>query len=676
MKDFMKKYKRYIIILAILIGIWVYNNINKVESQSLTDSDIVDVEMWSIWSSLQVLWTVKIVNNQKLTFGNNGRVTELYVNQWDMVTKWQLLAEIDTSDALNNIEQQRLQVSSAMINYNKLFSNTKDYQIKQAQADAERLMLSSSMWDIELQQLDLEKQEAINTQKNNIQTLKDRISLNKSKIDTLKWDIEYTILSEWQTLNTAEADNNAALQMVQNSVKSSILDIKDLLAVVKGYLYFDTSEKYPLELWAKDSSARQRAELTYVQLKKILSDFESASFQIPSNYNSAKILLDKNKQLIDAWMKLCDDTYGVFDASVVWVNLTESDLGMQKNTIISTRSNLNNSLNNLVNLDKQLATALDPEITKLNTQNNISQKEQNLQDLQNAIDNDTRWLVEAEDKLAKLYLDYDIKIQDKKNDVTIQAKNAEVARLNAISIANWPTSDDIAWASNVISQAKVWLLQARNALEDYQIIALFDGEVSAIDFDVDDQISAYNQWLTIEASGSYEVNILLDQLDIVKIHPWQEAKISLDAYPDTMFDWYVTTIDPTPIKDQWVVSYKATILLNQTDVPIYNEMSATVTIEIDKRDDVLLVPSLSVMSSWYDNYVELYNNGTISMQLVTVGINNGKKIEIISGLSLGQQIILRNFKVDKVEWSVFQQKTSHDDNPWSQMKKMDSAGAR
>ncbi len=676
MKMFVKKYKWYIVWFAIILLIGVYN-INRSRTEYLTDSQFVDVKAWSISSSLQALWTVKIVNNQKLTFGVNGRVTHLYVKQWDIATKGQVLAEIDTSDILNDIEQQKLQVSNAVINYNKLFSNTKEYQIKQAQADAERLIFASSMWDIELQQLNLEKQEMISAQENSIKAIKDRLSLNRLKIDTIKGDIKYTTLAEWQTLNAAEADNNAVLQTIKNTMSTSVLDAKDLITNVKQMMYFDTTEKYPLELWARDFSVRQKAENTYNIFKKTLSDLENVSTQIPTDYASAKTILDKNKELLQGSMELTDDVFAVLDASIDGTELPQSQIDIQKSTIMSLKSKFNLNLNNLTNLDKQLATALDPEITKLNTQNIISQKEQNLQDLQNTIDNDTRSLKEAEDKLNKLHLDYDIKIQNKQNDIVLQSKNAEVARLSAISLATGPTPDEKAWASNMISQAKVWLTKTSDKLKDYQIIALFDGKVSAIDFHIDDQISSYMEGITIESSWSYEINVLMDQLDVVKMHPWQGATISFDAYPDMTFYGYVSAIDPTPVEDQWIVSYKATILLDNIEEAIYNKMSATVSIEIDKKNDVLLIPSLALISSWYDNFVELYNGNKISMHKVEVWINNGKNIEIVSWVSLWQKVVVRNFGVtNPTSSSPFGPPQSQEDNPRIQMDEMDNGWSR
>lgn len=675
MKKNIKQYMFYLIIIWLVV-IWVYNNINKRNFKSDESKNFVNVEIWDISSSLQVLWTVKIVNNKKLTFGVNGYVTKINVKQWDFVTKWQILAELNSKDALNNIDLQKLQVSNAIINYNKLFSTIKEYQIKQAQVESDRLALSASLWDVELRQLSLEKQEIINNQQNEIQTIQDRIALNKSKIDTLKSDIEYTILSEWQVLNTAEAENNAALQMVKNNLSTIILDSKDLLANVKQMMYFDTTQKHPLELWAKDFSVRQNAENTYNIFKNTISELEGYIIQNPTDYITAKQILDKNKILLDRWMQLTNDTFNVLDASVDWVELPQSQIDLQKSTIMSLRSKFNTNITNLTNLDKQIAIAMDPELTKLNTQNVISQKEQTLKDIQNAIDLDSRLLVQAEDKIEKLYLDYDIKIKNKQNDITLQQKNAEVAKLNAISLANWPTSDEKAWASNMISQAKVSLDNASNKLEDYRISALFDGEVTAIDFDIDDYISAYDQWINIEIPWSYEIKVYLDQLDIVKIYAWQQANINLDAYPDYNFSWYVASIDPTPIIDQWIVSYKATILLDQTDKIIYNEMSATVTIIVDEKKDVLLVPSVSIINSWYDNYVELFDNGRVYLKMIKVGINNGKMVEILTWLDYWQKILSKEFeftstpKKDTPEWQW------PDDNPGAQMRKMDEGWAR
>ena len=678
MKNFLMRYKFWILTIGILWWIWYYNSLYK---SNIVDvmawKEIIQIETWSISSVLQVLGTTKIVNSQKLTFGQNGRIKKLHVKQWDYVTKWQLLAEIEDDDIVNDIQQQRLQLSNAMINYNKLFSNIKDHQVKQAQLDAERALLKSIMGEQEMQQLLLEKQESINTQQNNIQQIKDRIALNESKIDTINKDIDYTVKSEQQTLNISNADISAALQLIHNSLSSSLSNIKLLLSNIQKYMYFDTNIAPPIELSAKDTIARSRAEMSYFALKDITTQLESSNFSIPpQDYTSAKIIINQIKKLLDSALKACDDVLQVLDASIAWSHLSQWDIDMQKSTINGARSAMDSISNNLTSLDRQLASATDPDITKLSTQNNISQKKQSLQDLLNNIEEDKRSLLEAEDKLSKLYIDYDIKTKEKTNDIKLQSMNAEVARLNAISLASGPTKDERASASNLISQARVWLSKTSNRLEDYQIIALFDGEVSAMDFDVDDQVTALKEGITIEVPGSYEVNILLDQLDIVKVYPWQEATISFDAYPEIIFTGSIISIDPTPIKDQWIVSYKATILLQQSDKPIYNEMSATVDVIVDKKDNIIVVPVLAIYNSWNESFVELYNNNTISDKIVQIGINNGKMAEVIDGLNIGDIILTQKFEVEDKNISSPPEGQGPDDNPGVQMRKMEEGGAR
>lgn len=678
MKNFLMRYKFWILTIGILWWIWYYNSLYK---SNIVDvmawKEIIQIETWSISSVLQVLGTTKIVNSQKLTFGQNGRIKKLHVKQWDYVTKWQLLAEIEDDDIVNDIQQQRLQLSNAMINYNKLFSNIKDHQVKQAQLDAERALLKSIMGEQEMQQLLLEKQESINTQQNNIQQIKDRIALNESKIDTINKDIDYTVKSEQQTLNISNADISAALQLIHNSLSSSLSNIKLLLSNIQKYMYFDTNIAPPIELSAKDTIARSRAEMSYFALKDITTQLESSNFSIPpQDYTSAKIIINQIKKLLDSALKACDDVLQVLDASIAWSHLSQWDIDMQKSTINGARSAMDSISNNLTSLDRQLASATDPDITKLSTQNNISQKKQSLQDLLNNIEEDKRSLLEAEDKLSKLYIDYDIKTKEKTNDIKLQSMNAEVARLNAISLASGPTKDERASASNLISQARVWLSKTSNRLEDYQIIALFDGEVSAMDFDVDDQVTALKEGITIEVPGSYEVNILLDQLDIVKVYPWQEATISFDAYPEIIFTGSIISIDPTPIKDQWIVSYKATILLQQSDKPIYNEMSATVDVIVDKKDNIIVVPVLAIYNSWNESFVELYNNNTISDKIVQIGINNGKMAEVIDGLNIGDIILTQKFEVEDKNISSPPEGQWPDDNPGAQMRKMEEGGAR
>ncbi len=149
---------------------------------------------------------------------------------------------------------------------------------------------------------------------------------------------------------------------------------------------------------------------------------------------------------------------------------------------------------------------------------------------------------------------------------------------------NGPTEEEKKTALTTINQAELSLMKAKKKKEDYQIIAGFDGVVS-ISNGKAGEISTVETNITIEVPDLYEIDVLIDQLDIVKIRPKQETTVSFDSFPNIVFSGSVESIDATPITNQGVVSYTVKIYISvPAEIKLYNNMTATVTIILNEKN--------------------------------------------------------------------------------------------
>ena len=70
-------------------------------------------------------------------------------------------------------------------------------------------------------------------------------------------------------------------------------------------------------------------------------------------------------------------------------------------------------------------------------------------------------------------------------------------------------------------------------------------------------------------------------------------------------------------------------------------MNASVTIIVDQRQDVLVVPSSAIQRSGRDSVIEIQNDdGSTTRQVVTTGLSDSTNTEITNGLQEGQTVII------------------------------------
>jgi len=90
------------------------------------------------------------------------------------------------------------------------------------------------------------------------------------------------------------------------------------------------------------------------------------------------------------------------------------------------------------------------------------------------------------------------------------------------------------------------------------------------------------------------VQVLLDQIDVVKVRAGMSADIILDAFPNLTLTGIVSSGSGAPQESSNVVSYIARILMPPMESPIYSKMSATVTIVTAEKENTLVVPTEAI----------------------------------------------------------------------------------
>ncbi len=138
------------------------------------------------------------------------------------------------------------------------------------------------------------------------------------------------------------------------------------------------------------------------------------------------------------------------------------------------------------------------------------------------------------------------------------------------------------------------------------------------------------------------VQAQVDETDIGKISLGQEAALSLDAYPQIKIQGKVNHIYYESLIVNNVTIYQVDILPEKVPDVFRSGMSATVNIVEKARDDVLTLPLAAVKKSKDGAYV-LIGRGPGKKpeeKKVETGISDEKNIEIISGLTADDKVLM------------------------------------
>jgi HlyD family secretion protein len=149
-----------------------------------------------------------------------------------------------------------------------------------------------------------------------------------------------------------------------------------------------------------------------------------------------------------------------------------------------------------------------------------------------------------------------------------------------------------------VVQARSSVKSAQVNLEKTVIRSPIDGVVIARNVDVGQTVaaslSAPTLFLIAADLSDMQVNASIDESDVGQVLDGQAVTFRVDAYPNDTFRGTVSQIRLNPTTANNVVTYAAIINARNDELKLKPGMTANVTIEVARRDDVLRVPNAAL----------------------------------------------------------------------------------
>lgn len=184
---------------------------------------------------------------------------------------------------------------------------------------------------------------------------------------------------------------------------------------------------------------------------------------------------------------------------------------------------------------------------------------------------------------------------------------------------------------------------ADRALNNASLYSPFDGIVTAVNGQINEWVSAFSTTplVTIIDPESIYFQAEVKEEDIGKIVVGKEAVLTLDAYPGRQFPGMIAEVDKKAIvKDNGDTVLPVKISLSSADREIVTGLNGDVQFILDRKQNVLLIPKRALGKKDGGRSVFVKNGFFLKEMKVTTGVSDAKNIEIVSGLSEANQIVL------------------------------------
>ena len=187
------------------------------------------------------------------------------------------------------------------------------------------------------------------------------------------------------------------------------------------------------------------------------------------------------------------------------------------------------------------------------------------------------------------------------------------------------------------AQSQVAALVSRSS--EYVLTSPFAGVVLERMADPGTLVTASDQILVLGNKQAYIIEGKVDELDAAKVQTGQKVLMAFDGLSGQVVDGVITFIAPRI--DYTTKSFKVKIA-PQSSLVLRAGMSAEINILVTEKKQTLLIPVRALQ----ENKVWVVDsNNRVVIRDVAIGLRDGKKVEVLSGLSHGEQVILNPGKL-------------------------------
>jgi HlyD family secretion protein len=201
-------------------------------------------------------------------------------------------------------------------------------------------------------------------------------------------------------------------------------------------------------------------------------------------------------------------------------------------------------------------------------------------------------------------------------------------------------------------QAQASLKQLEEQLSYTTVTSPIDGVVLSRDVQMGDAVSSIlvlgsTATLVMTLGDTHQVYVKgkVDESDIAKVYLGQAARIKVQSFPSKTFAGKVTKIAPLGVEKDNVTTFEVQISIDNATGELKANMTANAEIVLEEHKGVLTVPEQAVVydkdrnaSVWVPDAHGRDGHRVIN---VKVGLSNGSRIEILSGLRLGDHVVLQ-----------------------------------
>lgn len=234
---------------------------------------------------------------------------------------------------------------------------------------------------------------------------------------------------------------------------------------------------------------------------------------------------------------------------------------------------------------------------------------------------------------------------DRSDESALAAAEAQVSSAEASldNLLDYANSTDLAVYRAQVEEAQVALDQALSQIEDAALYAPFSGVVLQVPIEEGEWATPGALAVELAATEPMIVAVNVDEVDIDLLKEGQDVHITFDALKDVQIEGTIQYIAPASTNVNGAVAYGMEVSFSPGEHPVRLGMTTDIDVVVARADRALLVPNRAITA---DREAGRYfvtqraPDGTEQVVEVEIGLRDSSHTQILSGLEEGDPVVL------------------------------------
>jgi RND family efflux transporter MFP subunit len=229
------------------------------------------------------------------------------------------------------------------------------------------------------------------------------------------------------------------------------------------------------------------------------------------------------------------------------------------------------------------------------------------------------------------------------NELNLELTESELKKQESLYEKGGVTLKDLKTAGINYANAKTTVENAKLQMEKTRITAPIDGVITDLPY--------YTQSTQVETGSTvvkimeYQVmymDVQLPEKYISSIKPTQRVKLTNYTIPEDTIIGEITQLSPAI--DANTRTFKGRISINNPDLLLRPGMFVKADIVTNRKDSAIVIPKNIILSRQRGKTVYITDRGLAAERIIETGLENITEVEIISGLSKNERIVVSGFE--------------------------------